>query len=143
MVMAIILCWVYTYVGVGEVYKEGEIRIVDSPTCSQGLVEIFLLKKWHPISSNNWTLMETTVVCRQLGFNAAPQNMEVQALQGREKREKRQRHSIILEELVCDGSEESLLDCRFTSIILTECDTKEQVHVWCSTKKYNCNCDYN
>lgn len=46
-------------------------RLVDGHKPSEGRLQIYYRNKWQSVctSSKNWTEIDTTTVCRQLGFN--------------------------------------------------------------------------
>ena len=47
------------------------VRLVDGSKPSQGRLQIFYRNKWQSVCTNskNWTEIDTTTACRQLGFN--------------------------------------------------------------------------
>ncbi|KAJ8034474.1 Galectin-3-binding protein [Holothuria leucospilota] len=49
------------------------IRLADGLSNSSGRVELFISGRWETVcgSYTNWNLVSATVVCRQLGYNAA------------------------------------------------------------------------
>ncbi|KAJ8019261.1 Galectin-3-binding protein [Holothuria leucospilota] len=49
------------------------IRLADGLSNSSGRVELFISGRWETVcdSYTNWNLVSATVVCRQLGHNAA------------------------------------------------------------------------
>ena len=46
-----------------------EVRLVDGLTPEDGRVEICLNGLWGSVCDNNWDIRDSTVVCRQLGYN--------------------------------------------------------------------------
>ena len=49
--------------------NEGDIRLVDGPTNSEGTLEICSNKLWGIVSDINWGNSAAQVVCRQLGLS--------------------------------------------------------------------------
>lgn len=61
------LCEVSGQSGERECANE-DIRLVNG-TALEGRVEICLDNQWGTICADNWDVMDTAVVCRQLGFS--------------------------------------------------------------------------
>ena len=49
--------------------SDGDIRLVDGETESEGRVELCSSGRWGTVCDNQWTNNHTAVVCRHLGFN--------------------------------------------------------------------------
>jgi deleted-in-malignant-brain-tumors protein 1 len=82
----------------------GELRLVDGDNALEGRVEICLNRAWGTVCDTLFTVSETDVICRQLGVvhNGTQRISEITPGSG----------PIFLDELNCDGDENSLLDCR-------------------------------
>ena len=48
---------------------EGDVRLEDGEVSSEGRVEICHLEWWQTICDIGWGDLESTVVCRQLGYS--------------------------------------------------------------------------
>ena len=47
---------------------EGDLRLADGPTSSEGRVEILTNATWRTVCSDGWDQLDTNVVCRQLNL---------------------------------------------------------------------------
>lgn len=50
---------------------DGEVRLVEGKTVLEGRLEVCLGQRWGTVSSNGWTMANTQVVCRDLGYNSS------------------------------------------------------------------------
>ena len=105
--------------------EQGDLRLVDGYRPAEGRVEIYYNGCWGTICDDLWSLNDARVVCNQLGYPSA-----LQALQ-------RASHgqgtgAIVLDDLLCTGSESSLLDCpSFTPAGTHNCAHFEDASVVC------------
>ena len=60
---------------VGEIYNEGDIRLVGGTYSWQGRVEIYLYGEWGTITHHGATPVDAHVVCRQLGYDTRCKNI--------------------------------------------------------------------
>ena len=54
---------------VGEIYHEGDIRLVGGSYSWEGRVEIYLYGVWGTITDDGTDVRDAHVVCRQLGYD--------------------------------------------------------------------------
>ncbi|KAG7226202.1 hypothetical protein INR49_014216, partial [Caranx melampygus] len=73
----------------------------------RGRVEIFVNGEWGTVCDDLWTTKNAAVVCRQLGFQYA-----LKAAKNSEFGEGKDLRILLLDDVQCDGTESSLLDCR-------------------------------
>uniref|UniRef100_A0A3B4F5M6 Neurotrypsin n=1 Tax=Pundamilia nyererei TaxID=303518 RepID=A0A3B4F5M6_9CICH len=96
-------------------YTDGVVRLVGGDSPWEGRVEVFHNGDWGTVCDDHWTQQHAEVVCRQLGY--------------------RYEHSfslfgvglILLDDVQCEGSETSLLDCQHGIWGRTDCSHSEDV----------------
>ena len=54
---------------VGEIYNEGDVRLVGGSYSWEGRVEIYLYGEWGTITDLGADVFSAHVVCRQLGYD--------------------------------------------------------------------------
>uniref|UniRef100_A0A673AQN5 Neurotrypsin n=1 Tax=Sphaeramia orbicularis TaxID=375764 RepID=A0A673AQN5_9TELE len=104
-------------------YTDGVVRLVGGDSPWEGRVEILHNGDWGTVCDDHWTHQHAEVVCRQLGYSSIHP----------------QRHGtfgegvglILLDDVRCEGSEPSLLDCRHGIWGRTDCSHSEDVGVRC------------
>eukprot|EP00731_Ephydatia_muelleri_P031717 Em0023g224a len=110
----------------------GDIRLVNGTSQINGRFEVCINNAWGTMCSKQVTSREAAVVCRQL--NASNPNIKVNAegsvipgaVFGRET------GPIFLNEPVCTGTEQQLLQCPFNYLPgLTTCDHTSDVDIQC------------
>ena len=60
---------VFNYVALGEIYHEGDIRLMGGFFSWHGRVEIYLYGEWGTISHDKADNQDAHVVCQQLGYD--------------------------------------------------------------------------
>ena len=97
---------------------------------NQGRVEIFLNGEWGTVCDDKFDLNAGNVVCRQLGFDHAIQFYP------------RSRHfgqgygPIHLDDVMCQGYEESIMLCHHLDVGVHNCHHDEDVGVLCESDDY-------
>jgi len=102
------------------------IRLMGGNTAYEGRVEVRQDGgHWGTVCDDNWTAKEATVVCRQLGMPhlrpIAYESAHFGSGSG----------SILLDEVVCSGTETKLFDCRNAGIGHSDCTHSEDAGVRC------------
>uniref|UniRef100_A0A8B9JV51 Si:ch211-136a13.1 n=1 Tax=Astyanax mexicanus TaxID=7994 RepID=A0A8B9JV51_ASTMX len=107
--------------------RAGQVRLVSADNRSyHGRVEIFLKGEWGTVCDDLFNLKAAVVVCRQLGFPFA-----VRVAKRAEMGQGASGLSILLDDVECEGSERTLLDCKRAKIGKHNCGHDEDVGVVC------------
>ncbi|XP_017293033.3 neurotrypsin [Kryptolebias marmoratus] len=105
-------------------YTDGVVRLVGGDTPWEGRVEVFHNGDWGTVCDDHWTQQHAEVVCRQLGYRGHAEVVADGAFgEGV--------GLILLDDVHCEGSETSLLDCRHGIWGRTDCSHSEDVGVRC------------
>lgn len=107
--------------------QNGALRLVgdNQGRSDRGRVEIYVNGEWGTVCDDLWNTANAAVVCRQLGFQyalKAARNSEFG--EGKDQR-------ILLDDVQCDGSESSLLDCIHPGVGTHNCAHYEDAGVIC------------
>uniref|UniRef100_A0A4W6FRY0 HHIP like 1 n=1 Tax=Lates calcarifer TaxID=8187 RepID=A0A4W6FRY0_LATCA len=114
------------------VLLSGTVRLVgdEQGRSDRGRVEIYIDGEWGTVCDDLWTTKNAAVVCRQLGFRyalKAAKNSEFG--EGKDLR-------ILLDDVQCDGTESSLLDCKHPAVGTHNCAHYEDAGVVCGNSEY-------
>lgn len=107
------------------------IRLLQTPDTIEdygegaGLVQVFLDNQWGTVCGDNWNSLATVVACRELGFYYGDE----EGRWGIDMYSVATDNSIMMDEVVCDGSEDSLVECSFNSF--NDCSYYDDVAVRC------------
>ena len=117
----------FTYhVDTTDVFKEGDIRLVDGDSDSEGRLEVYHNELWGTVCDDLFDLDSARVACRQLGFTDVlswESSFSYADANG----------PIGIHSVQCDGDEESLLNCSFRDDLDTYlCFHFEDVRISCS-----------
>ncbi|XP_046751006.1 lysyl oxidase homolog 2-like [Diprion similis] len=105
--------------------QEGAIKLLGGNGDYEGNVEILHNGKWGSICDDEWDYMEANVVCRQLGFESATK----QTTNGRFGQARRR---FWMDNIHCDGTEDTLASCRFDGWGQSDCKGSEAAGVICA-----------
>uniref|UniRef100_A0A8C9VS88 Si:ch211-136a13.1 n=1 Tax=Scleropages formosus TaxID=113540 RepID=A0A8C9VS88_SCLFO len=112
-------------------YRQGAVRLVSVKKLpDRGRVEIFVKGEWGTVCDDLFNSKAATVVCRQLGFPFAlrvAKRAEMGAGNGL---------NILLDDVECEGTEKTLLECKRTRLGKHNCSHQEDVGVVCGYNKY-------
>ena len=121
----LIFCLLYC-VDTNETYQEGDIRLVDGDSNSEGRVEVYHNGLWGTVCDDFFDLDDARVACRQLGFSDV---ISWESSFGYEDAN----GPIGIHSVECGGNESQLLDCSFRDDLETYvCFHFEDVRVTCS-----------
>nr|XP_054755403.1 neurotrypsin-like [Lytechinus pictus] len=101
------------------------VRLVDGSASNEGRVEVYANGEWGTVCDDSWDDTDATVVCQSLGFQSGTAYSNAQFGQGSV--------DILLDDVSCDGSETSLLECSNSGIGVHNCVHSEDAGVNCST----------
>ncbi|WAR10854.1 NETR-like protein, partial [Mya arenaria] len=103
----------------------GKIRLAGSDSYHEGRIEIFFNGRWGSVCDDGFGAGDAQVACHMLGFQRTdavatdrfgPASSSV---------------PIVLDDVVCSGTESSLLDCRYSTHGDEDCSHGEDVGVIC------------
>uniref|UniRef100_A0AAQ5XPS6 Neurotrypsin n=1 Tax=Amphiprion ocellaris TaxID=80972 RepID=A0AAQ5XPS6_AMPOC len=105
-------------------YTDGVVRLVGGDSPWEGRVEVFHSGDWGTVCDDHWTQQHAEVVCRQLGYRGHAEVVSDGTFgEGA--------GLILLDDVHCEGSETSLLDCKRGIWGRTDCSHSEDVGVRC------------
>ncbi|XP_055971339.1 galectin-3-binding protein [Sorex fumeus] len=107
--------------------QDGDVRLAGGKRANEGRVEIFYRGQWGTVCDDQWDLSDASVVCRALGFPAAAQALPRAAFGPG-------RGPILLDELECAGTEESLANCKSQGWLQSNCKHEEDAGVICANR---------
>ncbi|XP_032991886.1 galectin-3-binding protein [Lacerta agilis] len=106
---------------------DGAVRLAQGNSLNEGRVEIYYNGQWGTVCDDDWDIMDAHVVCRSLGFMNA-----IEAKQGAAYGEGL--GPILLDDVACDGTEKSLVECRSQGWLSNNCGHGEDAGVVCDSK---------
>ncbi|KAJ8290280.1 hypothetical protein GJAV_G00010870 [Gymnothorax javanicus] len=113
-------------------HRNGALRLVgdEEGRNDRGRVEIYANGEWGTVCDDLWNTKNAAVVCRQLGFRyALKASKNAEFGEGTHLR-------IILDDVQCQGNEETLLDCQHAGIGKHNCAHYEDAGVICGNTEY-------
>ena len=106
----------------------GPIRLVNGSNMFEGRVEILVNGQWGTICDDYWSNTDASVVCRQLNYSADGAVAKHRAAFGQGT------GPIVLDNVRCDGTEETLTDCPSNDVNIHNCHHNEDAGVRCICK---------
>lgn len=103
------------------------MRLAGGKSPNEGRVEIFYSGQWGTVCDDQWDLTDAGVVCRALGFPRAVQALHRAAFGPGSG-------PVLLDELECAGTEDSLADCKSLGWRLGNCKHEEDAGVICANR---------
>uniref|UniRef100_A0A8C1XBE4 Neurotrypsin n=1 Tax=Cyprinus carpio TaxID=7962 RepID=A0A8C1XBE4_CYPCA len=103
-------------------YTDGVVRLVDGDNPWEGRLEVYHSGDWGTVCDDSWTEQHAQVVCRQLGFRGGAEVASAGAFgEGA--------GLILLDDVECEGSESSLLECTHSVWGRHDCAHSEDVGI--------------
>ncbi|XP_063960668.1 uncharacterized protein LOC129267820 [Lytechinus pictus] len=100
------------------------VRLVGGNKPSEGRVEVFYRNAWGTICDDLWDMNEAHVICRMLGYSGAS-GYTIGASFGQGQ------GAIVLDNMMCNGTEERLADCDHNGFYNQNCGHHEDAGVIC------------
>ncbi|XP_023931763.1 deleted in malignant brain tumors 1 protein-like [Lingula anatina] len=100
-----------------------DVRLVGGSRVGEGRVEVFYNHGWGTVCDDSWDNNGASVVCRMLGYNGSVSFSGARFGQGT--------GSILMDNVVCSGSETSIKDCKHRGWGTHNCDHSEDAGVRC------------
>ncbi len=100
-------------------------RLKDGANYMEGRVEVYIEGEWGTVCDDNWGLKDAIVVCRQFGFHGPSSAFKgTQFVRGVGR--------ILLDNVVCEGSEQNIGRCTYNMIGKHDCNHDEDAGVVCT-----------
>lgn len=103
---------------------DGDLRMVDSPNERSGRLEVFHSGQWGTVCDDFFNDTDAGVACRQMGWDDGVRANFLQFPEGT--------GTIWMDNLMCTGTESSLVDCPFNGFGSHNCIHIEDVGIHCS-----------
>ena len=107
-------------VAAADTHVEGDLRLRDGSSASSGRLQVYLGGGWGDVCDDGFGDEEGEVACRQLGYPGFAERL-FESGSG----------IFLMDEVVCTGSEDRLIDCRYAT--QHNCHFYEAVGISCST----------
>ena len=110
--------------GTTSSFGSGSLRLTNGNAFTEGRVEIWYSNQWYTVCDDFWSDADASVVCRQLGYEGtafAHQSAHFGSGSG----------GILLDDLLCNGTELSLFQCPHDGLYNHNCWHGEDAGVTC------------
>ena len=106
---------------------EGKVRLVNGTNATEGTVEVCIGGRYGTVCDDYWDELDARVVCRQLGYSGEAVALKRAFFGSSPSR------PIYLDNVRCNGSEPSLLNCTSNEVGMNNCDHSEDAGVRCNS----------
>ncbi|XP_032175470.1 galectin-3-binding protein [Mustela erminea] len=122
-----LLLWMWLLAAGTQGAEDGDMRLADGNTPSEGRVEIFYRGQWGTVCDNLWDLTDASVVCRALGFTNATEALGGAAFGPGTG-------PVMLDEVECTGTEPSLANCTSLGWLKSRCRHSQDASAVCTNE---------
>jgi len=105
---------------------EYSIRLVNGTNATEGTVEVCIGGRYGTVCDDHWDELDARVICRQLGYSGGAVALKRAFFGSSPSR------PIYLDNVGCNGSEPSLLNCTANEVGVSNCDHSEDAGVRCN-----------
>ena len=105
---------------------QGAVRLVNGTNATGGTVEVCNGTRYGTVCDDRWDVLDARVVCRQLGYSGEAVALKRAFFGSSSSR------PIYLDNVRCNGSENSLLNCASNEVGVNDCDHSEDAGVRCN-----------
>uniref|UniRef100_A0A8B9H0X2 SRCR domain-containing protein n=1 Tax=Astyanax mexicanus TaxID=7994 RepID=A0A8B9H0X2_ASTMX len=106
------------------------VRLVNGTGSCSGRVEVYYRGRWGTVCDDDWGINDADVVCRQMGCGTA-------LLAHRSAHFGQGTGPILLDNVLCSGSESSIRECHHNGFGRNDCNHGEDAGVTCSGEENN------
>ncbi|XP_033636271.1 deleted in malignant brain tumors 1 protein-like [Asterias rubens] len=108
---------------------DGSVRLVDGDSALEGRLELYYQGIWGTVCGHNWNALNSDVACKQLGYQSSDPTLPHYRVVTDETL-----GAIVLDEVVCTGGEDRLVDCAHDGWGITDCTHLSDVGIKCSNE---------
>ena len=106
---------------------QGAVRLVNGSNATEGTVEVCNGTRYGTVCDDHWDELDARVVCRQLGYSGEAVAVKRAFFGSSPSR------PIYLDNVRCNGSEPSILNCTANEVGVNNCDHSEDAGVQCNS----------
>ncbi|XP_071958691.1 neurotrypsin-like [Antedon mediterranea] len=99
-----------------------DIRLVDGYSAESGRVEVYYNGEWATVCDDGWSMTNSEIVCRQLGYSGAHYYYTSHG---------NEHSTILLDGVECNGYESNLAECYHSGFGNHDCSHSEDIAVEC------------
>lgn len=108
--------------------QNGDLRLAGGIQTTEGRVEVYYNGQWGTVCDDNWSIQSGNVVCKQLGYERA-EKVSYSAAYGPGSGQ------IWIDEINCEGTENSITECKRNDWDENDCTHNEDAGVVCARRQ--------